>query len=77
MLLIGFIRQMTHDPEEYKDPFAFNPGRFLGENGQSIERDPYSMVFGFGRRCVANSSAMIDIIKCSTTQNLPRERNRG
>lgn len=62
MLLIDLFRQMTHDPEEYKDPFTFNPGRFLGENGQAIERDPYSMVFGFGRRCIANSYSLEDII---------------
>lgn len=43
-------RNMTHDPEVYKNPMEFNPERFLGE---SPEQDPKDMVFGFGRRLVA------------------------
>lgn len=44
------FRQMTHDPENYHDPFVFKPERFLGLNGLPIEQDPRSFVFGFGRR---------------------------
>lgn len=44
------IRQMTHDPERHQDPFTFNPERFLGENGNSVEPDPSTLAFGFGRR---------------------------
>ncbi|KAJ0417659.1 cytochrome P450 [Aspergillus carlsbadensis] len=36
-----------HDPATYKDPMSFNPSRFLGDHP---ERDPQTMVFGFGRR---------------------------
>lgn len=41
---------MTHDPDIYEDPSNFNPGRFLGENGNPAELDPGLLVFGFGRR---------------------------
>ena len=40
---------MLHDPEVYSDPFEFKPERFLGE---SPERDPRDICFGFGRRYV-------------------------
>ncbi|KAL2819386.1 cytochrome P450 [Aspergillus granulosus] len=36
-----------HDPTDYKDPMTFNPSRFLGD---TPERDPSTLVFGFGRR---------------------------
>ncbi|KAL2784224.1 cytochrome P450 [Aspergillus keveii] len=36
-----------HDPKDYKDPMTFNPSRFLGDHP---ERDPQTLVFGFGRR---------------------------
>lgn len=41
---------MAHDPDNYHDPFAFKPERFMGEDGMPIEQDPYAFVFGFGRR---------------------------
>lgn len=41
---------MTHDSQNYHEPFAFKPERFLGENGAPVERDPLSIMFGFGRR---------------------------
>ena len=44
------LRGMCRDPETYTDPEAFNPDRFLKE---APEMDPYSLVFGFGRRYVA------------------------
>ena len=43
-------RAYTHDAETYADPYEFNPGRFLAENGRTPERDPRGVVFGFGRR---------------------------
>lgn len=44
---------MAHDPENYRDPFTFNPDRFLGEHP---EIDSRMMAYGFGRRWVSAQS---------------------
>lgn len=41
-------RGISHDPAVYKDPSFVKPERFLGD---TPDIDPYSMAFGFGRRC--------------------------
>ena len=43
-------RSILHDPEIYKDPFVYNPDRFLkdGKIDPSV-RDP-TVAFGYGRR---------------------------
>jgi cytochrome P450 len=41
------LRSMSRDPRTYKDPYVFNPSRFLGEHP---EQDPRTYFFGFGRR---------------------------
>ncbi|KAF8515740.1 cytochrome P450 [Gautieria morchelliformis] len=46
-LMIPNIWAMLHDETLYKDPMAFNPDRFIGDNK---ELDPRNLVFGFGRR---------------------------
>ncbi|KAL4937129.1 hypothetical protein BDV06DRAFT_232778 [Aspergillus oleicola] len=46
-VILPNIWAFTHDPTTFKDPSKFNPSRFLGE---SPERDPHTLVFGFGRR---------------------------
>ncbi|KAJ7805769.1 cytochrome P450 [Mycena olivaceomarginata] len=45
--IIANIWAIAHDDEVYPDPFAFDPTRYLGENPQ---RDPFDLVFGYGRR---------------------------
>ncbi|KAL3477054.1 cytochrome P450 [Aspergillus californicus] len=46
-IIMPNIWAFCHDPKDYKDAMSFKPERFLGENP---ERDPYSFIFGFGRR---------------------------
>ena len=45
---------MTHDETAFPDPHTFNPERFLEEGYDQDDRskDPYSIVFGFGKRSV-------------------------
>ncbi|KAK0460212.1 cytochrome P450 [Desarmillaria tabescens] len=53
IMIISFRRthsEMTHDPAVYEDPEVFNPSRFLPGLGRVPERDPRSIIFGFGRR---------------------------
>ncbi|KAJ6591168.1 cytochrome P450 [Mycena vulgaris] len=45
--IIANIWAITHDPELYPDPSAFDPTRHLGETQQP---DPFNFVFGYGRR---------------------------
>jgi cytochrome P450 len=50
------IRSILHDPDLYSEPFAFNPERFLSQDG-SLDpnvKDPRDIVFGFGRRSVTS-----------------------
>ncbi|KAK1216462.1 hypothetical protein PQX77_020931 [Marasmius sp. AFHP31] len=49
-LVIPCIWNMAHDPNVYKDPFTFNPDRFLATPDHVPEKDPRDLVFGFGRR---------------------------
>ena len=61
------LRQIAHDPENYVEPMAFNPDRFM-DNKKTI-LDPDTFVFGFGRRkCpgieVAHSTIFIIIATC-------------
>jgi len=44
---------MLHDENIYPNPFVFNPGRFLTEDGLEIRKDvkdPGFAFWGFGRR---------------------------
>lgn len=73
-IIIPNIWWFTHDPSKYAKPEVFDPSRFLGS---SSAPDPYSYVFGFGRRIcpgkmladasvwltVARSLAVFDISK--------------
>jgi cytochrome P450 len=50
-------RFISRDPRNYKDPFVFNPSRFLGSEP---ELDPNEYVFGFGRR-VCSGEAIVQV----------------
>lgn len=45
---------MLKNPEDYPDPDNFIPERFLDQDGNINPdvRDPSTIAFGFGRRCV-------------------------
>ncbi|KAF7342026.1 Cytochrome P450 [Mycena venus] len=45
--IVANIWAIAHDEEVYPNPFAFDPTRYLGESPQ---RDPFDLVFGYGRR---------------------------
>ncbi|KAF3391419.1 O-methylsterigmatocystin oxidoreductase [Penicillium rolfsii] len=49
-LIMPNIWAMTHDPEVYHNPMAFEPERFLYFDGKEPEMDPCTIIFGFGRR---------------------------
>ncbi|KAI0078413.1 CyP450 monooxygenase [Panus rudis PR-1116 ss-1] len=45
---------MLHDPEEYPDPHAFKPERYIKDGRINPDvRDPSTIAFGFGRRICA------------------------
>jgi cytochrome P450 len=42
---------MLHDKRYYKEPYKFDPSRYLPElSGKPAEMDPRDLCFGFGRR---------------------------
>jgi len=43
-------RAITHDPDVYLEPEAFNPERFLNPNGTLRDDAMLLSVFGFGKR---------------------------
>ncbi|KAK0185225.1 cytochrome P450 [Armillaria mellea] len=49
-LILANIWKMLHDPTVYREPFKFNPDRFIRTDTKEPEPDPYKVVFGFGRR---------------------------
>lgn len=60
MALFTLPRSILHNPEDYPDPEAFRPERFLKRmpDGKykldATVRDPQTIAFGFGRRCVSS-----------------------
>ncbi|KAB8273824.1 cytochrome P450 [Aspergillus minisclerotigenes] len=48
--IVPNIWAIAHDPDVYSDPMSFKPERFLASDGHPPERDPHTLVFGFGRR---------------------------
>ena len=50
--VIANIRATLHDPQQYPNPFKFDPGRFIPSGKENIvQQDPLELelVFGFGR----------------------------
>lgn len=65
---------LSHDPQAYPDPMAFNPERFLGENP---ELDSKLYCFGFGRRIcpgrvLADSSVWLTIAQSLAAFNIKK-----
>ncbi|KAH9058247.1 cytochrome P450 [Lactarius vividus] len=52
---------VLHDPELYPDPEAFNPSRFLNEDGAFRDDPMISLAFGAGRR-ICPSRHLVDMI---------------
>jgi cytochrome P450 len=49
---------MGHNESKYPNPHAFNPGRFINDDGTLKPADIEHIVFGFGRRiCVGRHFA--------------------
>ncbi|KAJ2929185.1 hypothetical protein H1R20_g7906, partial [Candolleomyces eurysporus] len=51
-MVIGNVWALMHNEEEFPEPMAFKPERFLNPDGSLNEhvRDPATAIFGFGRR---------------------------
>ncbi|KAH9013292.1 cytochrome P450 [Lactarius deliciosus] len=52
---------VLHDPELYPDPEAFNPDRFLNEDGTFRDDPMISLAFGAGRR-ICPARHLVDVI---------------
>ncbi len=44
-------RAMLHDEKDYPNPMAFDPDRFIPQDGKEAQPEP-TVAFGFGRRYV-------------------------
>ncbi|XP_044306554.1 cytochrome P450 1A5-like isoform X2 [Varanus komodoensis] len=56
--------QVNHDANLWKDPFSFNPERFLTADGKDINKDEREKVLTFGlgkRRCIGETIARWEI----------------
>ncbi|KAF9018349.1 cytochrome P450 [Hymenopellis radicata] len=76
-LILPHMWNITHDPELYSSPDAFNPDRFLGERP---ELDPSTYLFGFGRRAcpgkdLAHSHMFITIAMILTVYTIGKPKN--
>ncbi|KAH9174406.1 cytochrome P450 [Lactarius sanguifluus] len=62
-------RAVLHDPELYPDPEAFNPGRFLNEDGTSRDDPMISLAFGIGRR-ICPARHFVDVTLFTVTASV-------
>jgi cytochrome P450 len=49
-MVIANAWAMSHDPDVYKDPFKFNPDRYLPASEGGNDEPYLNGMFGFGRR---------------------------
>ncbi|EJU00371.1 cytochrome P450 [Dacryopinax primogenitus] len=65
------IWALMHDETMYPDPLVFDPDRFSGVGGRTVQQDPTRWVWGFGRRVCPGqhlAEAMLYIsIACTLT----------
>lgn len=62
--------QVNHDEKIWKDPFTFNPDRFLSAEGTSVSKTEAEkvMVFGLGRRrCIGEHIGRMEVFLFLTT----------
>ncbi|KAH9058254.1 cytochrome P450 [Lactarius vividus] len=79
---------VLHNPELYPDPEAFNPDRFLNEDGTFRDDPMISLAFGAGRRiCPARhfvdtmlfivTASVLSVFNCDEGQGQGRKRYSG
>jgi len=80
-MILANVWALTRDETRYKDPEAFNPGRFFDEHGDLIG-DEVDYVFGFGRRAcpgrhMARASIFLTAARILSTFNigLPKDES--
>ncbi|KAJ3485033.1 hypothetical protein NLI96_g5228 [Meripilus lineatus] len=76
-LLIANIWRMLKDPEVYKNPFDFDPTRFIASENKPSECDPRDICFGFGRRVcpglsLANASVYLSCVMTLAVYNVTK-----
>ncbi|CAH2273412.1 Cytochrome P450 1A5 [Pelobates cultripes] len=62
--------QVNHNPEIWKDPFLFNPDRFLSADGTTLNKNNIDnvLVFGLGkRRCLGEAIGRMEVFLFLTT----------
>lgn len=67
---------MLHNEDEYPDPSAFKPERFMKDRQLDPNiRDPALMAFGFGRRWEWISSLYIEVVATWTFVETNQKEN--